>query len=122
MPSKEVDAVLQKYGTIKHSFQAKRMLQNRNVRTGVRVYYFELKCPDPQSVTIGGRYIKTKYTGQQAHIDEDRADKAHVRSEQNRQVALRRDAEAIEVADMQIIALQETHCSNPVLHGEVAPI
>ena len=105
MPSKEVDGVLQKYGTIKHSFQSKRMLKGRNVRTGARVYYFELKCTVPRSLTIGGKYVKTKYTGQQAHIDEDRADRARVRSEQKRQVAeqeaLRRDEEAMEVASAQ---------------------
>ena len=31
-----VDAVLQKYGTIKHAFQSKRMIKDRNVRTGAR--------------------------------------------------------------------------------------
>ena len=81
------------------------MLKDRNVRTGEKVYYFELKCPVPRSSTIEGKYVKPKYTGQQAHIDEDRADRARDRSEQKRQVAeqeaLRRDEEAMEVASAQ---------------------
>ena len=80
------------------------MLKDWNVRTGAKVYYFELKCPVPRSLTIGGKYVKTKYTGQQAHIDEDRADRARVRSEQKRQVAeqeaLGRDEEAMEAMEV----------------------
>ena len=81
MPSKDVDVVLQKYGTIKHSFRSRKMLQTRNVHTGARVYFFELKSPVPRSLTIGGKHVKSKYTGQQTHIAEDRADKERVRSE-----------------------------------------
>ena len=75
MPSKDVNVVLQKYGTIKHSFRSRKMLQARNVHTGARVYFFELKSPVPRSLTIGGKHAKSKYTGQQTHIAEDRADK-----------------------------------------------
>ena len=61
--------------------------------------------PCPPILNYRGKYVKIKYTGQQAHIDEDRADKARVRSEQKRQVAeqeaLRRDEEAREVASAQ---------------------
>ena len=81
MPSKDVDVVLQKYGTIKHSFRSRKMLQTRNVHTGARVYFFELKSHVPRSLTIGGKHVKSKYTGQQTHIAEDRADKERVRSE-----------------------------------------
>ena len=87
MPSKDVDVVLQKYGTIKHSFRSRKMLQTRNVHTGARVYFFELKSPVPRSLTIGGKHVKSKYTGQQTHIAEDRADKERVRSEQKEQLA-----------------------------------
>ena len=102
MPSKDVDVVLQKYGTIKHSFRSRKMLQTRNVHTGARVYFFELKSPVPRSLTIGGKHVKSKYTGQQTHIAEVRADKERVRSEQKKQLAeqtaLRRAEEEAEEA------------------------
>ena len=108
MPSKDVDVVLQKYGTIKHSFRSRKMLQTRNVHTGAGVYFFELKSPVPRSLTIGGKHVKSKYTGQQTHIAEDRADKERVRSEQEKQLveqrALRRAEEEAEEARVQTLA------------------
>ena len=86
MPSKDVDVVLQKCGTIKHSFRSRKMLRARNVHTGTSVFFFELKSPVPRSLNIGGKHVKSKYTGQLTHMAEDRADTERVRSEHKKQL------------------------------------
>ena len=49
------------------------------INTGIRVYSITLKKPISKHLTMGGFNIRTKYTGQDKHIQQDRDEKNQLR-------------------------------------------
>ena len=64
MEKELVDENLQRYGEVKSSYVSKKNLGGRIIKTGVRVYQIQLKKSMPKFIQIGGKSIKSMYTGQ----------------------------------------------------------
>ena len=69
-----VDENLQRFGEVKSSYDSKKNnLGGRIIKTGVRVYQIQLKKSIPKFIQIGGKSIKSMYTGQEKQLTEERA-------------------------------------------------
>ena len=73
MAKELVDENLQRFGEVKSSYDSKKNLGGRIIKTGVRVYQIQLKKSIPKFIQIGGKSIKSMYTGQEKQLTEDRA-------------------------------------------------
>ena len=73
MEKELVDENLQRYGEVKSSYVSKKNLGGRIIKTGVRVYQIQLKKSIPKFIQIGGKSIKSMYTGQEKQLAEERA-------------------------------------------------
>ena len=68
-----VDKNLQRFGEVKSSYESKKNMRGRIIKTGVRVYQILIKRPIPKFIQIGGKSITTMYTGQEKQLAEERA-------------------------------------------------
>ena len=72
MEAVQVDEHLQRFGEIKSHYLSRKNMGNRNIKTGVRVYSIILKKPLTKFIQIGGKSVKTLYTGQDRHLQQER--------------------------------------------------
>ena len=79
MPETSVDENIQRFGDIKQRYKSKKNIWGKVINTGIRFYSIILKKPIPKHLTMGGFNIKTKYTGQDKHIQQDRDEKNKLR-------------------------------------------
>ena len=81
MPETSVDENMQRFGDIKARYKSKKNIWGKLINTGIRVYSIILKKPIPKHLTMGGFNIRTKYTGQDKHIQQDRDEKNKLRQQ-----------------------------------------
>ena len=72
MEPQQVDEHIQRFGEIKSNYKSKKNISRRTIYTGVRVYNIILKKAIPRFLQIGGKQIRTKYTGQEQHLQQER--------------------------------------------------
>ena len=72
MEPQQVDENLQRFGEIKSSYKSKKNASGRTLYMGVRVYNIILKKAIPRFLQIGGKQIRTKYTGEDQHLQQER--------------------------------------------------
>ena len=72
MEPQQVDEHIQCFGEIKSNYKLKKNTSGRTIYTGVRVYNIILKKAIPRFLQIGGKQIRTKYTGQEQHLQQER--------------------------------------------------
>ena len=63
---------LQWYGEVKSSYQSRKNVAGNNILTSIRVYSIIIKYPITRNQQVGGMNIRTKYTGQDRHIQQER--------------------------------------------------
>ena len=102
MPEEQMNEHLQRYGEVKSSYQSRKNVAGNNILTGVRVYSIILKYPIPRNLQAGGLNIRTKYTGQDRHIQQERDKRQSERQkyEEERQVKRQREITENENTDV----------------------
>ena len=70
-----VDEHIQRFGTIKSSYRAKKNVCGNLIYTGIHVYTITLKRAIPKIIQMGGRRVRTKYTVQDRHLQMEKEDK-----------------------------------------------
>ena len=70
-----VDEHIQRFGKIKSSYRARKNVSGNLIHTGVHVYTISLKRAIPKAIQIGGRRVRTKYTGQDCHLQIEKEEK-----------------------------------------------
>ena len=104
MPPEQMNEHLQRYGEVKSSYQSRKNVAGNNILTGVRVYSIILKHPIPRNLQVGGMNIRTKYTGQDRHIQQERDKRQTERQKYEEERQIQRQRERTENEDTDVDA------------------
>ena len=114
MPDADVSNYISRYGKVVKFYRSKKTFLGKSLFTDTRVYFLELVKPIPKSLNIGGRPVRTVYTGQ----DQAMADhKAKLEEERN----LRREEDARKMAEVVRDKTTQVRTTGEVVHSFLHP-
>ena len=119
MTYEQVNEHIQRFGDIKSSYRSRKNIGGRSVHIGIHTYNIILKKPIPPFIQIGGRPVKTKYTGQERHLPDERDRKLQERRQQNEERQRQIDLEHEEYMNTSFTDDNNTDTVLPRLSGRV---